>query len=48
MAKEAPKKPKGWRAFDSLARSVAHVPKEDVDAKIAADKKKRIKARKKK
>lgn len=48
MAKKATKKPKGWRAFDTLARNLAQVPKEQVDAKVAADKAKRIKARKKK
>jgi len=42
------KKPTGWKAFDALARKVAKVPKEKVDAKIAADKKQRLKKRKKK
>lgn len=46
MAKQP--KPAGWKAFDKLARAVASVPKEQVDAKIAADKKQRIKQRKKK
>lgn len=45
MAKHG--KPKGLRAFETLARKVTSVPKEDVDAKIAKDKKARIKARKK-
>lgn len=48
MAKKAKKKPAGWRAFDRLARKLAQVPKEEVDAKVAADKAARIKARKKK
>lgn len=47
MSKHTPK-PAGWKAFDRLARAVAQVPKEEVDAKIAADKKARIKARRKK
>lgn len=42
------KKPEGWRKFDALAKRLAGVPKEEVDAKIAADKKKRIKAKRKK
>jgi hypothetical protein len=42
------KKPSGWRAFDSLAKRLIEVPKEQVDAKVAADKKARIKARKRK
>ena len=40
-------KPKGWRAFDSLAKQLANVPKEEVDEKIAADKAKRIAKRRK-
>ncbi len=36
-------KPKGWRAFDTLARAVTQVPKSMVDAKIAKDKRKRRK-----
>ena len=40
-------KPKGWRAFDSLAKQLAHVPKDEVDAKIETDKAKRIAKRKK-
>jgi hypothetical protein len=44
----ASKKPEGWKAFDSLARKVVGVPKADVDAKVAKDKAKRIKQRKKK
>lgn len=45
------KKPDGWRAFDSLAKSLVNVPKEKLDAKVAKDKAKRLakkKARKKK
>lgn len=42
------KKPEGWRAFDALAKKLTQVPKEEVDAKIAADKKARLKKRKKK
>lgn len=44
-------KPKGWQAFDALARKVVSVPKEAVDAKVAADKKagrKKKKAKRKK
>lgn len=48
MAKKAKKKPKGWRAFDSLARKLSQVPKEEVDTKIATDKATRIAKRKKK
>jgi hypothetical protein len=40
-------KPTGWRAFDSLAKQLAHVPKEAVDKKVATDKAKRIAKRKK-
>lgn len=47
MSKKRPK-PAGWKAFDRLARGLAQVPKEELDAKIAADRKARIKARKKK
>lgn len=43
-----PRKPKGFDAFDALARKVAAVPKEQVDAKIAADKAARLKQRKRK
>lgn len=41
-------KPKGWKAFDKLARGLAQVDKHTVDKKIASDKAKRIKRRKKK
>lgn len=44
---DKPKLP-GWSAFDKLARQVASVPKDKVDARIARDKAKRIAARKKK
>jgi hypothetical protein len=44
----AAKKPPGWNAFNQLARKVAQVPKEAADAKMAADKKARKKAKKKK
>ena len=44
----ASKKPEGWKAFDSLAKKLVQVPKEDVDAKVTKDKAKRIKQRKKK
>lgn len=42
------KKPKGFDAFDALTRKLLTVPKEQVDAKIAADKAARKKARRKK
>lgn len=42
------KKPEGWKAFDSLAKKLVQVPKEDVDAKVAKDKAKRLKQRNKK
>ena len=43
-----PAKPRGWDVFDSLARKLVTIPKEQLDAKVAADKKARIKARKRK
>lgn len=46
MAKQS--KPAGWKAFDKLARGLAQVPKEEADAKIAADKAERIAKRRKK
>jgi hypothetical protein len=42
------KKPKGWKEFDELARELANVDKGKVDKKIAADKAKRLKKRRKK
>ena len=42
------KKPAGYDAFDSLTRKLMTVPKEKVDAKIAADRAARKKAAKKK
>lgn len=42
------KKPLNWSRFDNAARKVAKVPKEQVDAKIAADKKARTKKKKRK
>lgn len=44
----AAKKPKGWRAFDSLAKKLANVDPDKLTKKIAADKAKRIKKRGKK
>ena len=44
----AAKKPKGWRAFDALAKKLVNVDPQAVDKKIARDKAKRIKKRKKK
>lgn len=41
-------KPAGWKAFDKLAKGLAQVDKRAVDKKIAADKAKRIKKRRKK
>jgi hypothetical protein len=38
MAKES-KKPKGWRAFDQLARKLVRVPKAEVDRQEAKRKK---------
>ena len=35
-------KPRGWGAFDSLARKVAAVPKDKVDDAIAKAKKRRL------
>ncbi len=42
----AAKKPKGWRAFDELAKKLAGVDKAKVDKKISSDKEKRLKKRK--
>ena len=42
------KKPKGWRKFDELCKGLAQVEKTKVDKKIAKDKAKRVKKRKKK
>lgn len=42
MAKEKPK-PRGFTAFDDLARKLVKVPKEAVDAQVAAGKRKRRK-----
>lgn len=30
------KKPKGWRKFDALARKLAQVPKEELEAQVEA------------
>ncbi len=43
---EAPK-PEGWRAFDSLAKRLVKVPKEQIDAKVAKSKAARAKKRSK-
>ena len=48
MPKKKARKPKGFAEFKSLATKLAAVPKEEVDAKIAKDKAKRIAKRKKK
>jgi hypothetical protein len=39
-------KPKEWQAFDTLAKQLVKVPKDKVDAKIAATKKRRVKKKK--
>lgn len=44
----AAKKPKGWRAFDALAKKLVNVDPQAVDKKIARDKAARVKRRKKK
>lgn len=44
----AAKKPKGWRAFDDLAKKLAKVDPGKVAKKMATDKAKRIKKRGKK
>ena len=41
-------KPKGFTAFDALTRKLMAVPKAQVDAKIAADRAARRKAKRKK
>ena len=47
MAKQPPK-PTGYEAFESALRTIAGVPREKVDARVAAAKKARIKQRRKK
>lgn len=42
----AAKKPKGWRAFDQLAKNLVNVDPQAVDKKIDRDKAKRVKKRK--
>jgi len=42
------KKPPGFDAFDALSRKLVTVPKEKVDAKVAADRAARKKAKRKK
>lgn len=44
----AAKKPKGWRAFDDLAKKLANVDQDKVAKKMATDKAKRVANRKKK
>jgi rubrerythrin len=39
------KKPKGWRAFDSLLKKIVNVDPQAVNKKIARDKAKRVKKR---
>jgi len=34
MNSDKPKKPKGWRSFDALARTIARVPKEEVEKRV--------------
>lgn len=46
MAKQ--QKPKGWRAFDDLTRKLAQVPKEELEAQIAAGRKERKAKRRRK
>ena len=46
MSKDStkPKKPKGWKAFDALARKLVKVPKSEVDrAEQNREKRKRVK-----
>lgn len=43
------KKPKGWKAFDALARKIVQIPKGELDKKVAENKaERRRKSRKKK
>ena len=35
------KRPKGWRKFDGLARTLVRVPKEDVDRRVAEHKRRK-------
>ena len=44
----ADKKPKGWRAFDQLAKKLVAVPKEEADAQVEADRKARKAKRRRK
>lgn len=43
-----PKKPKGWKAFDELARKLVQVPKEELEAQVERDRKARAAKRRKK
>lgn len=39
-------KPKEWNEFDKLAKRLVKVPKDKVDAKMASDKRRRLKKKK--
>jgi hypothetical protein len=43
MMPKKEKRPTGWRKFDALTRKLIQVPKEEADAQIEADKKRRKK-----
>lgn len=40
------KKPKGWRAFDTLTRKLIQVPKGEADRQVAKDKADRLRRKK--
>ena len=46
--KKKRKKPKGWKAFDDLARKLTQIPKGEIDKKIANDKADRRRRKKRK
>ena len=41
MAKDKPKKPAGYSAFDKLARNLIQVPKAEIDRRIKRRKKRK-------
>ena len=42
------RKPKGWKAFDELARKLIEVPKGEADQQVAKSKADRLRRRKRK
>jgi hypothetical protein len=48
MAKKRAKKPKGWKAFDTLVRKLLRIPKGEVDQQVAKSKADRLRRRRRK